>query len=67
MGRDFQRLTPAERKIADVIAARLLLPVTDIAAAIVNTNRCVDVEGLTGVYIDICQMYRELLGGDSES
>lgn len=61
MSHDYQRLTPTERKIADVIAARLRLSVTDVAAAIVNTKRCTDIEGLTGVYFVICQMYRELL------
>ena len=60
MSNNRQRLPPTERKIADAIAARLRLPVTDVAAAILDSKRCTEVEGLTGVYFDICQMYREL-------
>jgi len=48
MTTDFQRLNADEQKIARLIAARLIVSIVDIAAAIIETERytmVVDVRG----------------------
>ena len=48
MSTEFQRLTRDEQKIAKVIAARLIVSVAYVAAAIVETERCTKMVGVPG-------------------
>ena len=50
MSTEFQRLTRDEQKIAKVIAARLIVSVAYVAAAIAETERYTKMVGLRGLH-----------------
>ena len=60
MPTDFQRLNAEEQKIARLIAARLIVSVTDVAAVIVETERCTKMVGVRGLPLQICEAYHEI-------
>jgi hypothetical protein len=51
---DFQSLNAEEQKIAKLIAARLWVPVADVAAAIVETERCTKLVDVPGLTLQVC-------------
>ena len=57
---DPQRLTAEEQKIARLMAARLIVSVADVAAAIVETERCTKMIGVRRLPLQICEAYQEL-------
>ena len=61
MPTDFQRLNADEQKIARLIAARLIVSVADVAAAIVETERCTKMVGVRGLPLQICEAYHEIM------
>ena len=56
---DFQRMNAEEQKIARLIAARLIVSVTDVTAAIVETERCTKMVGVRGLPLPICEAYHK--------
>ncbi len=61
MQTDLQRLNAEEQKIAKLIAARLIVSVTDVATVIIETERCTKMVGVYGLPLQVCESYHELM------
>jgi hypothetical protein len=66
MPTDFKHLNAEEQKIAKLIAARLWVPVADVAAAIVETERCTKMVGVRGLPLQVCESYHEIMPTSQE-